>query len=282
MQTVDAALTAARKRLISCDSPALDARLLLQAASGLTHAEVIADPHHLLDATEVAKLEAMLARRAAGEPVSRILGQREFYGRAFAVTSAVLDPRPDTECLINAALHLLPDNRPLHILDLGTGSGIIAITLLAERLQAKGCAIDVSEDALAVAAENARLNQVQDRLSFQLGHWFEGVKGTFDAIVSNPPYIETSAIENLSLEVRNHDPHISLDGGADGLTCYREIAAGAAAHLKPRGFVAVEIGQGQEAEISQIFARHGFALASRHRDLGGHIRCLVFHHDKKA
>jgi release factor glutamine methyltransferase len=277
MPTLEAALKRATQRLRGLETAKLDARLLLQQATGLAHGELIAEPRHVLEDAALQRLDDMLARRLQGEPVSRILGQREFYGRLFHVTSAVLDPRPDTECLMDATLALLPDGGPRHILDLGTGSGIIAITVLAERAHATGIAVDLSTDALDIVGQNARHLGVEGRLSFQHGSWFEGVTGRFDAILSNPPYIESAIIESLDREVRNFDPHIALDGGTDGLACYRAIAAGAAAHLNPKGFVAVEIGADQHADVASIFAANGFALSSQHRDLGGHIRCLVFH-----
>lgn len=255
-------------------SPALDARLLLQHAAGLSHEQLIGAPDMAIGAEAAARFEAFVARRLSHEPVSNIVGYREFYGRRFTVSRAVLDPRPDTETLIDAALFVLPENGRL--LDLGTGSGAIAITLLAERSDATGVAVDISPEALAVARANAQALGVADRLGFIEGNWFDNVTGLYDLIVSNPPYIAAGEIAGLDAEVRDFDPRAALDGGPDGLDAYRRIAAEAAAHLSPGGSVLVEIGAGQGDSVQAIFAGCGFGLRSAHADLAKHIRCLCF------
>jgi release factor glutamine methyltransferase len=274
MPTFDALMLEARAAFAHLDTPALDARLLLQHVTGLSQADLIARSDEPVSDANTKAFRALVERRARHEPVSRIIGAREFYGRQFEVTPDVLDPRADTEVLIEAALALLPQDKPLRLLDLGTGSGIIAITLLAERPIATALAIDVSDQALEAARRNAAQNGVT--LETKGGSWFEGVEGTFDAILSNPPYIETSDIAGLSRDVRDHDPHVALDGGEDGLQCYRVIASQAGQHLKPSGFVAVEIGAGQADDVVEIFRQNGFVCRSTHRDLAGHTRCLVF------
>ena len=263
-----------RLRAAGCDTPELDARLLFQAATGLAREDLILAPEQPIAPEKRARFEGFLQRREAREPVSRILGEREFYGRSFRVTPDVLDPRPDTETLIDAALPLMPEGA--RILDLGTGTGAIAATLLAERPDASGVAVDVSEAALAVARGNAARLGVADRLILALGSWFSPVSGRFDIIASNPPYIPAAEIAGLSPDVRNFDPVLALLGGEDGLDPYRLIAAGAAAHLNPGGHVLVEIGAGQASAIGEIFAAHGFGLRAAHADLGGHVRCLHF------
>ena len=276
-ETVAALLQEARKALFDADieMSALDARLLMQAASGLSHEEIIAEPDHKLTAEQILQFKNFVNRRLAQEPVSRILGQREFYGRPFQVTKAVLDPRADTEAMIELALELI-DDRFVYVLDIGTGSGAILITLLAERSQLVGVAIDLSEDALHVARQNALANGVSGRMKFHQGSWFEGLKQKFDLIVSNPPYIPHNDIADLEIEVREHDPHLALDGGYDGLFAYRALASGAAAHLNLQGLVIVEIGAGQEADVKTIFTEHGFKLSGQKSDLGGHLRALAF------
>lgn len=274
--TVRALLEEARTRLekAGCDTPGLDARLLLQRAGSLSREDIILDPARQLSADALTAFAGLIARRTAREPVSRILGEREFYGRVFQVTTAVLDPRADTETLIDAALGAMrPDAR---ILDLGTGSGAIIVTLLAECPGAAGVATDISAEALAVARANAERLGVADRLQFLSGDWFDPVAGTFDLIVSNPPYIPRGAIAALSADVRDFDPHIALAGGEDGLDPYRAIARGASAHLAADGAILVEIGAGQEGDVAEIFEASGLRFASRHRDLGSHDRCLVF------
>jgi release factor glutamine methyltransferase len=265
---------AERLRQAGCETPDLDARLLLQAATGLSREDLILEPGRRLQAPEVQRFEALIERRAGREPVSRILGEREFYGRTFRVTPDTLDPRPDTETLIDAALALMPQGA--RILDLGTGTGAIAVTLLAERPDASAVATDVSHAALAVAAENAERAGVADRLSLKQGAWFEPVTGEFDIIASNPPYIPAGDIAGLSPDVRNFDPVLALVGGEDGLDPYRAISACAARHLAEAGRVLVEIGAGQADEIEAIFVAAGFHSPDRHKDLGGHLRCLAF------
>ncbi len=272
MPTVKKLLAQARARLADTETPSLDARLLLQHASRLTHAELIAEQDLILALDVVDSFEALVARRAGYEPVSRILGAREFYGRNFSVTPDVLDPRADTETIVEVCLSF----QPQRILDLGTGSGILAITLLAERGDATAVAVDVSPAALAVAKSNAVALGVAERLSLVEGSWFSRVVGQFDLIVSNPPYIPSGDVLGLDIEVRDHDPHLALAGGADGLDCYRLIAAGVGAHLAANGVVVLEIGAGQASDVTHIFEETGFALHEQRADLGGHVRALAF------
>ncbi|MGH6855366.1 MAG: peptide chain release factor N(5)-glutamine methyltransferase [Aestuariivirga sp.] len=276
MTNLGALLDEARRKLADggCESAVLDARLLLQGASGLRHEDMIADPDRQIGAAAAANFHRMVARRLTHEPVSRILGWREFYGRIFKVTPAVLDPRPDTETLIEEALkHMKPHAR---ILDLGTGSGAIVLTLLAECAGATGVATDLSAAVLAVAGENALRLGLAGRLTLIHCNWFEGVAGEFDIIVSNPPYIPLSEIARLPFNVRGFDPPQALDGGPDGLEAYRRLAVGAGARLAPGGLVLVEIGAGQEEAVRAIFAGSGFRVKIGRADLGGHMRCLVF------
>lgn len=274
-------LAAATERLKASgsDTPVLDARMLLQAAAGISREDLILGTDRILTGEQLTCFETFVSRRERHEPVSRILGQREFYGRAFRVTPDTLDPRPDTETLIEAALAVMP--RGARLLDLGTGTGAIAITLLAERPEATGLATDLSTAALAVARENAGRLGVADRLALAEGNWFDPVAGVFDIILSNPPYIPAGDIAGLGPEVRNFDPGLALSGGIDGLDPYRMIASRAAAHLAAGGHVLVEIGAGQAEDVVAIFARAGFRTAARHRDLGGHERCLAFNRVEK-
>lgn len=276
MPKADQLLKQARRDLADVETPSLDARLLLQHVTGLSHESLIAESQTQISEDDAKQFESLVQRRKRHEPISRILGLREFYGRNFLVTPDVLDPRPDTEVLIETALARLPQDRPVSLLDLGTGSGIIAITLLAERPLAKGVAVDVSGPAIEVAQQNTKTQKLDERLHFITSSWFDRVIGHFDAILSNPPYIEADVVPTLEEEVRNFDPHLALIGGDDGLDCYRAIASKALNHLNPDGFVAVEIGAGQETEVAAIFAANHLYKDSQHRDLGGHIRCLVF------
>ena len=264
----------AELKRIDIETPQLDARLLLQQATRFSREDLILDPRRGVEAAVVEKFRQFIARRLAHEPVSRILGYREFYGRPFKVTSAVLDPRPDTETLIDLALPLMTGN--CRILDLGTGSGAIIVTLLAERPAASGVAVDLSSAALSVARANAEALGVASRLTFLEGNWFQPVTGHFDLIIANPPYIPTGGIPDLEPDVRDYDPHLALAGGLDGLDPYRLIAAEAGAHLAPNGHIVVELGAGQAADVEVIFAQTGFQLHGKGVDLGGHVRCLDF------
>lgn len=276
-----AALLAEAKRALAAKgnpSAALDARLLLQQATGLTHEALIADPKRAISSEATAKFREFLQRRLAGEPVSRIQGEREFYGRSFRITPATLDPRPDTETLIEAALALMPADRACRIIDLGTGTGVIAVTLLAERPRALAMMTDISAQALTVAEGNARRHGVLARSRFAEGSWFAGVDGRFDLILSNPPYIPEAILPSLAAEVYNFDPGTALAGGPDGLQAYREIARLAGPFLTPQGHILVEIGEGQALEIEDVFRAHGFRAAGRWQDLAGHVRTLGFSH----
>ena len=275
--TIASQLAAARKALIAADiaGSALDARLLLQAASGFSSEEIIAMPEKNLSGTSLERFSNYIRRRLAHEPVSRILGVREFFGRSFQVSPAVLDPRPDTEALIELILER-HSNLPLRILDIGTGSGAILISLLAERPAFEGVAVDVSADALHVAKVNGLANGVSGRLHLHLGSWFSGLHGSFDLIVSNPPYIPHGDIAGLEVDVKAYDPHLALDGGADGLFAYRAIAADAGRFLSDKGEIAVEIGAGQQADVVTIFKTYDLTLVAWRKDLGGHVRALIF------
>lgn len=276
--TLDALCRAGRKILgdAGIDTAALDARVLLLRAAGVKHETLIAEPLMQVSDDLARAYRSMIARRTSGEPVSRILGEREFYGRMFAVTAATLDPRPDTETLVEEALALIGGIEAPRLLDLGTGTGAIIVTLLAERADASGVASDVLADALAVARASAKRHGVLPQLKLVEAHWFSGIEGRFNLIVSNPPYIPAGDIAGLSPEVRDFDPRSGLDGGADGFSAYRAIAAGARQHLVPGGIVAVEIGEGQGIEVTEIFRAEGLATVSDRRDLAGRLRCLAF------
>lgn len=223
----------------------------------------------LADATGSAFAD-LVKRRVAREPFSHIAGYRDFWKHRFRVTPDVLDPRPETEALVELALQ-----EPFtKVLDLGTGSGCIIISLLAERPKARGVGTDVSETGILVAGENAEKIGVIDRLVLPLSDWFEDVGGTFDLIVSNPPYIAADDMADLSPEVRDYEPHGALTDGADGLTHYRRIAEGAPAHLRPNGRLLVEIGASQGTDVAQIFSASGLADVAIHPDLNGKDRVV--------
>ena len=223
-RTLQTFLSAAR-----IDDPPREARLLLEVATGLTAELLLRDTARLLSDDEAKRLSEALRRRLAHEPLSRIKGERGFYGRTIAVSPAVLDPRPETETLIDLVLQWVDETggrqRPLSIIDVGTGSGCILITLLAELTHATGLATDLSPDAIAIARANAARHGVAERIAFTQARSLEGVDGLADILVSNPPYIPSADIAALDPGVRDYDPLLALDGGPDGLTVYRDIAA---------------------------------------------------------
>jgi release factor glutamine methyltransferase len=268
---IDAALKQARAQLGNKFSAALDARLLMQEATGFSHADIIASPEREVSGEALAKFNAFLARRLAHEPVSRILGRREFYGRNFMVTPDVLDPRSETEVVVELALKLVKAGR---FIDLGTGSGAIAVTLCAENEGLSGIASDISPAAIKVAQANAAANNIGARLKFHQGNWLENLDETYDLIISNPPYIRSG--DTLMPEVFGHDPHIALFAGHDGLEAYRLISASCGARLATNGIIVVEVGAGQDTEVRQLFETKGLALLESAEDLQGHTRALAF------
>ncbi|MFD2175097.1 peptide chain release factor N(5)-glutamine methyltransferase [Rhodobacter lacus] len=214
-----------------------------------------------------------LSARESRQPVAQIIGARAFWTHEFRVTRDTLDPRPETELLVEVALEA-PFAR---VLDLGTGTGCVVLSLLAERPGAKGVATDISEPALAVAQENAARLKLSERVQFLHSDWFHGVEGRFDLIVSNPPYITEAEMDELAPEVRDWEPHSALTPGGDGLGAYRAIAFGAFARLRPGGRLAVEIGPTQGAAVSAMLAAQGFDLLELRQDLGGRDRVVLAH-----
>ena len=274
---------AARLRVAGIDTAMLDGRLIIRHVTGMSDVDLITRPQTPVCDEHISRIVEMINRRQAGEPVSRLTGCREFFGREFTVAPATLDPRPDTEVLVETALRLLSGLRgeqPAQVLDIGTGTGVIVITLLAEVLSATGVATDMSQDALKVCRSNAVALGVDDRLETVCTNWAGGVTGKFDLVVSNPPYIASHEIAGLAAEVRNYDPGLALDGGQDGLDAYRAIFSDAAGLLRPEGHVLVEFGKGQHDDVVQIAARERFVLIDDStgliRDLAGVIRCAAF------
>jgi len=274
---IDEALRGATKLLAahSIEGARRDAAVLLVSVLGGDREILFRAPEQILTEPEVQQFQKLIDRRATREPVSHILGQREFWSRDFFVTSDVLDPRPDSETLIDAVLKQTKETRePDAILDLGTGSGCLLLTLLAEIKNAKGVGVDLSDKALEIAVKNAKSLSLEDRSSFLKSLWFENVSGTFDVIVSNPPYIETDDIAGLQTEVRDFEPHLALDGGEDGLECYRQITAEISVFLKPEGFVIFEVGIGQDVAVGNLMRGAGFENIKVHYDLASVARCV--------
>lgn len=273
------ALTAA-----GIDNVRFEARLLLSHASGLAIEQLISRGPDVAPAAVAATLRELTARRVRREPMAYILGEREFWGLTFKVSPAVLVPRPDSETVIETVLDLLPErSRELRILDLGLGSGCLLLTLLREYPQATGVGIDASEAALAVARANAEALGVAPRARLSTGDWrqagwMDRLGGPFDLLVSNPPYIESAAVDGLMPEVAGHEPRLALDGGPDGLAAYRTIAAASPALVVPGGWAIFEVGMGQAPAISSLFAAAGLAPRPARVDLGGVERVVPAQH----
>ncbi|KQX35677.1 hypothetical protein ASD04_12920 [Devosia sp. Root436] len=300
------------------ESAALDAKLLTGHALGLGMLELATRENEPVDSQAAGRVAELLQRRITGESVARIIGEREFYGLAFTLNAATLEPRPETELLVDMALGALPAGGRL--LDLGTGTGCIPIAALANQPDATAVAIDLSAKALEAARANAERHGVAGRLDLLHGSWFDalapsplrgegwgegfslpaqasslnpspdpwgrplppgerwGLEEKFDLIVSNPPYITSAVVETLAPEVRDFDPRLALDGGPDGLAPYRIIAAQAGGWLKPNGWLMVEIGHDQGAGVSALFLEAGFDDVAVHRDLNGLDRVVSAHH----
>ena len=268
----------AKKRLeaVGLTGPVIDARLLVEAAADATRADIVADPHRPLTAEQEATLENYIGRREHREPVSHILGRKGFWKIMLSVTPDVLTPRPDTESILDVVLPPFPEHAPWQILDLGVGSGAILLAILAERPAARGLGIDVSEEALAVARDNAAHLGLAGRVALLRSDWTTGLgDDQFDLVVSNPPYIATAVIETLEPEVRDHEPRVGLDGGPDGLTHYRVLAPEILRVLKPGGLFAVEIGFDQKDAVEALFRDAGAFNVRTQRDLADRDRVVT-------
>ena len=255
----------------------LEARYLLCEAANITQIQLVTDGEHALSANGELRLGRMLQRRLKGEPLARVLGHAEFWGLSIIVTPAVLDPRGDSETLIAAAIEIFADRKaePLRILDLGTGSGALLCALLSEFGNATGVGVDVSEGAAKVARKNLAQNGHSERGCILVSNWADSLNGSFDLIVSNPPYIETDVISGLDVSVREFDPILALDGGKDGYDCYRSIISALPRLLKPGGWSILEAGALQAEGISSLFGSHGSQPVLRFKDYGGHDRVIA-------
>ena len=259
-------------------SPDVDARLLLCAAAGIDRLILIRDPDRPVSTEAAARFDETLRRRVAREPVSRILGTRAFWSLELRISPDVLDPRADTETLVEAVLDLMAGRRsaPLRILDLGTGSGAILCALLHELPAARGWAVDRSAPACLVARGNLAACGLASRSLVLQGDWAEALPDAgFDIVVSNPPYIATEAIAGLERDVREYDPWSALDGGADGLAAYRILAADVPRLLVPGGLAAFEVGRGQDAAVSALMMGAGLSSCATRLDLAGTARVVM-------
>ncbi|MBX5146458.1 peptide chain release factor N(5)-glutamine methyltransferase [Rhizobium lentis] len=280
--TVADMLAEARRRFSEAGiiDPATDARLLVAGLLKLSSTELLTRSAERLSPEQIEGIFEAIERRLGHEPVHRILGEREFYGLPLRLSAETLEPRPDTEILVDTVLIYLRDlakvQGHLHILDLGTGTGAICLALLSECPEASGVGSDISADALLTARSNAERNGLQDRFQAIESSWFENIRGSFHAIVSNPPYIASNVVHDLAPEVTKFDPVAALDGGSDGLDAYKAIAKDAARFMKPDAIVGLEIGYDQRNDVTAIFEAEGFKCLKSVKDYGQNDRVLVF------
>jgi release factor glutamine methyltransferase len=276
MQTNASQLQHARTQLapIAGDLAALEARLLAQAAWGVSAETLVRNADDVRDDDA---LQMLVNRRLQNEPVAQILGYKDFWRDRFAVSPDVLTPRADSEVMIETLLrHRLDKNAPLRIMDLGTGSGCLLLSALREYTNATGLGVDQSAAALAIAVKNAAVFGMQQRCKLLQGNWCSNLDGTFDVVLANPPYIPTNDIAVLDADVRLHEPHAALDGGTDGLDCYRSILQQIMPHLKPAALLIFEVGQGQDEDLVRLGTAQGLRHVETAADLAGILRVVAF------
>lgn len=253
----------------------LEARILIKHITGLSDSDLITLDSIPFTPDQFAWLNDAISQCQNGRPVSKIIGKREFYGRDFIVTDDVLDPRPETELIIDAVLnHVQNKSDHINILDLGCGSGCISLTLLCELSNTTATLADISDKALAIAQKNAEQLGVSNRANFVASDWFSNIDGQYDIIVTNPPYIETRTLADLDKNVTDYDPHLALDGGEDGLTPYKVILPQIRTYLKKDGFFMCEHGTGQSGDIVRLIENAQLSQIRVHHDLAGHDRAV--------
>lgn len=273
----------ARLKAAGIDSPSIDARILLEAATGAGRVDILTDPYRAVTPEQTRQMDHYLERRLRREPVSKILGKKGFWKIMLNVTPDVLSPRADTEVIVDIATLAFAPQQSFEMADLGTGSGCILLATLAERPAARGVGTDISTEAIAVARENAANLDLNNRCTFLRTEWATGfADNSFDLVVSNPPYIPTKDIATLDPEVRDHDPHLALDGGEDGLEPYRVLVPEIKRVLRPDGIFAVEIGWGQGPQVKALFEQAGFSDVKVVKDLGDRDRVVTNGPDPKT
>lgn len=276
MASIEQQLMKARMALapVAKGNAALEARLLAAHAWDMSHEALVL---YGQDTRDEAALDALVARRVEAEPVAQILGQKDFWKHTFFVSPDVLTPRPDSETMIETLLRLRPDTTArLRMLDLGTGSGCLILSALTEYTNATGLALDASPAALAIAAKNAAALNLGPRVEMRESNWCAATIECFDVVLSNPPYIPSHAVATLDADVRDYEPHSALDGGADGLDCYRSILQQLPQHVNPGALILFEVGLGQAADVAALGTAQGFTCIEIVNDLAGIARVVVF------
>ena len=254
----------------------LDARIVLREVLNLDEKEFILQPKIQVSSGNLGKIQKIVERRLKGEPISKIFGRRDFYSSTFLISTEVLDPRPESELIVDIANNFILDKKFKNVLDLGTGSGCILLSILKENKKINGIGTDISFDAINIAKQNSSNLNLDERSLFLVSNWFDSIDSSYDLIVSNPPYISSAEITNLSRGVKNYDPLISLDGGSDGLVCYKEIADGANRIIRKNGRLILEIGYNQADAVIKIFESKEFYLLKKYNDISGLDRILTF------
>ena len=279
LQTFTNAMEKAKNllQLAGIHEPQREARLLLSYVTGLPMSRIFTNPDTELNSVEHKAFDGLVSRRLNHEPISHLLGTREFWSLNFLVGAQVLDPRPASETLVETAFKYFNDqNASFSVLDLGTGSGCLVLSVLSERPHAGGLGIDVSSAALGIARQNAILQSLSERVSFKYGDWAKNLYGEFDLILCNPPYIAAHEMNNLASGIINFEPSISLFGGVDGLSAYRKLSDDIAKLLSPKGIAIIECGQGQSESVNQILKKAGLTQIDTNKDISGITRCGVF------
>lgn len=262
-------------------SASLDARILLEYVLGVSREQLLFSLDLTMTQVQYENLEDLVNKRSKRQPIAQLIGKREFWGMNFAVSTDTLDPRPDSETLIEAVLERITNRADsLRVLDLGTGTGCLLLALLSELPASTGVAADFCKNALAVATQNAKNLNLDSRAKFIVSNWCENVEGEFDIILANPPYIPTAIIPTLDPEVSEFEPMLALDGGEDGFNCYRSIMKSLPKVLAKTGFAAFEIGMGQQKGLEILAQENGLEISSVRKDLGGITRSIIIQHKK--
>lgn len=261
------------------ESASLDGRILLEYVLSVSREQLLFSLDLPITSEQYARLKVLVEKRSKRQPIAQLIGKREFWGMNFVVSEDTLDPRPDSETLIEYVLEHIPNRADaLRVLDLGTGTGCLLLALLSELPAASGVGVDYCENALLIAKENAMALGLSGRTQFARGDWCQQVEGKFDIILANPPYIPTGVIPTLDPEVSEFEPILALDGGADGFSCYRKIMKDVPALMATNGFVAFELGMGQQGGLEEIAVENGLEAVGVKHDLIGIARCIIFQH----
>ena len=274
--------TAITKKLFDSgiETSSLDSRIILKEVFCFDEKELILNSQLIVIKNKISEVDKILARRISGEPVSKIFGKRDFYESTFLISEDVLDPRPETELIIEIANNFILDKGYKNFIDLGTGSGCIILSILKDNKSLRALGIDISNKAINIAQKNCSNLNLEKQATFLVSNWLSKVSGSYDLIISNPPYIPSKDVDTLSANVKNYDPLISLDGGEDGLKCYRQIAEDINRVIGKNGRVVLEIGYNQAEDVIKIFESKDFIFLDKYIDINGLDRILTFESKK--